>query len=236
LIVEESTKKVAQSLENPTKFEKLDKELDLRQAVQELTRRAQDPNEDHDAIRIELEVLTAKAIAEGVNVGDDTVETSPSGRVSSYYPRRPYRGRGRGRGRGRFGVRGTFHGGGRGRGLTLDNRPKRLIVRGVPVGDEQQLEQIREWHQATGQADTMTFEGNGEIIVQFRTRSAAEQALTTSSHLKAQIQDLKVSWPPISQEYTKKSDFVAEHSDALSQEITAGETIDELGWGQGGDE
>jgi RNA-binding protein 26 len=44
--------------------EQLDKELDLRQAVQDLTRRAQDPKEDHDAIRVELEKLKAKARVE----------------------------------------------------------------------------------------------------------------------------------------------------------------------------
>lgn len=58
--------------------------------------------------------------------------------------------------------------------MTLDNRPRKLIVRGVPIEDDSQLEQVREWHQATGHADTMTFEGNGDINVQFRTRAAAE--------------------------------------------------------------
>jgi RNA-binding protein 26 len=43
-----------------SKLLRLDKELDLQQAVQELTRRAQDPNEDHEAIRAELTVLMEK--------------------------------------------------------------------------------------------------------------------------------------------------------------------------------
>jgi hypothetical protein len=64
---------------------------------------------------------------------------------------------------------------GRGGGLKLDNRPKQLIVRGVPIEDDRQLDQVREWHQETGQADTMTFEENGDIKVGFRTRAAAEQ-------------------------------------------------------------
>jgi RNA-binding protein 26 len=52
-IVSESTAPIDQA-------DKLDKELDLQQAVQELTRRAQDPNEDHAAIRVEMERLIAK--------------------------------------------------------------------------------------------------------------------------------------------------------------------------------
>lgn len=42
------------------RLERLDKELDLQQAVQELTRRVQDPTEDADAIRAELARLSAK--------------------------------------------------------------------------------------------------------------------------------------------------------------------------------
>jgi RNA-binding protein 26 len=60
LVFEEKVKASTHNSETPARFEKLDKELDLRQAVQDLTKRAQDPNEDHDAIRIELEELTAK--------------------------------------------------------------------------------------------------------------------------------------------------------------------------------
>lgn len=48
------------SAASTSKLEQLDKELDLRQAVQDLTRRAQDPNEDHNVIREELEQLKTK--------------------------------------------------------------------------------------------------------------------------------------------------------------------------------
>lgn len=86
-------------------------------------------------------------------------------------------------------------------------------MKGVPVGDDQQLDHVREWHQATGQADTLTYGDDGDIIVQFRTRAAAEQvlslslkllklvvtmilqALATSSSLKNEIQGVKVMWP-----------------------------------------
>ncbi len=59
--------------------------------------------------------------------------------------------------------------------LKLDNRPRKLVVRGVNVDDDLLLEHIREWHQASGQADLLTVEDSRDILVQFRTRAAAEQ-------------------------------------------------------------
>lgn len=32
------------------------------------------------------------------------------------------------------------------RNMKLDNRPKRLLVKGVALGDEQALQHVREWY------------------------------------------------------------------------------------------
>ncbi|KZT41348.1 hypothetical protein SISSUDRAFT_303216 [Sistotremastrum suecicum HHB10207 ss-3] len=228
------------------RLERLDKELDLQQAVQELTRRVQDPNEDADAIREELSRLSAKAAAEGIGLGgedgDEPMQETPSYPSRGSY--RPYRARGRGfTGRGRSFYRGAAMAGPP-RNMKLDNRPKRLLVKGVALGDEQALQHVREWYLTSGQLDSPQQQPNGDIILSFQTRSAAEQAFAASTHIKSHVNDIKITWhsdtsqnntslpPPPSTSTVIEAESV-DHP--MESSLDDGSHGDEGGWGHGDD-
>ena len=86
------------------------------------------------------------------------------------YPSYPYRGRGRGRGRGFY--RGAARGGSVRASMKLDNRPKKLLVQ--DIGSDS-IQAVRDWYEAGGQVDAFETLENGDVVVTFRTRAAAEQ-------------------------------------------------------------
>ena len=94
----------------------------------------------------------------------------PSAESAPTYPTYPYRGRGRGRGRGFY--RGAARGGSVRSSMKLDNRPKKLLVQ--DIGSDS-IQAVRDWYEAGGQADTFETLDNGDVVVTFRTRAAAEQ-------------------------------------------------------------
>ena len=85
-------------------------------------------------------------------------------------PAYPYRGRGRGRGRAFY--RGAARGGPPRTSMKLDNRPKKLLVK--DVGSDG-VQAVRDWYEAGGQVDAVETLENGDVVVTFRTRAAAEQ-------------------------------------------------------------
>ena len=165
--------------------ERLDKELDLHavtgaESTAELQAKLAKLKEE---VRLFIRARDAnanifKAASLGIPEGGDSTHGG-----GSY---RPYRGRGRGS-RGAY-FRGAGRGASRG-SMKLDNRPKKLLVKGVR---EDAVPALREWYevgmeahlgshvlkhffQASGQVDSVDAVGDDEVLVGFRTRAAAEQ-------------------------------------------------------------
>ncbi|KAG8220113.1 hypothetical protein J3R82DRAFT_1133 [Butyriboletus roseoflavus] len=211
--------------------ERLDKELDLHSVT---------GNESTAELQSKLAKLKEEAASLGITEGGDT-----NGGGGSY---RPYRGRGRGA-RGAF-----FRGAGRGapRGsMKLDNRPKKLLVKGIR---EEGVPPLREWYETTGQLDSVDSVGNDEVLVGFRTRAAAEQALAKGSDIPS-IGVVQISWHTGPQSLPNSHTLPASSSRPDAQEngsedvhppspIQQGhpstrrqeEEIIASGWGDGGDE
>ena len=56
--------------------------------------------------------------------------------------------------------------------MKLDNRPKKLLIKDVGSDD---VQAVRDWYETGGQVDTVETLSNGDVVVTFRTRAAAEQ-------------------------------------------------------------
>ncbi|KAL6304235.1 hypothetical protein BKA93DRAFT_301444 [Sparassis latifolia] len=155
--------------------ERLDKELELHHATGAIEGEVEESTED-------LKVKLAKLKAEAASLGLPEAAESPY--PSTSY--RPYRGRGRG-GRGFF--RGAMRGGARA-SMKLDNRPKRLLLKGAS-GDNVQA--IRDWYETTGQVETVDVMDNGDVLVAFRTRAAAEQGFSKGASIPT-VGQVQISW------------------------------------------
>ncbi|KAH7883912.1 hypothetical protein F5I97DRAFT_1896746 [Phlebopus sp. FC_14] len=152
--------------------ERLDKELELHAAS---------GGESTEELQAKLAKLKAEAASLGITDGG-----AHHGVPSSPY--RPYRGRGRG-GRSAF-FRGAIRGGPTRASMKLDNRPRKLIVKGV---SEDAIQAVRDWYETTGQLDSVESAGHNEIVVGFRTRTAAEQALAKGSDIPS-VGSVQISW------------------------------------------
>ncbi|KAL1691909.1 hypothetical protein GGG16DRAFT_90680 [Schizophyllum commune] len=144
--------------------ERLDKELELHHAggdEMEGVKEGSGDGETAETLKAKLERLRSEAASLGIN---------PDAPLSAPAP--TYRGGFRGRGRGR--GRGTFFRGGAPGSMKLDNRPKKLVLKGVGADG---LEHAKNWYQSTGQLDTVETTDDGDVVVGFKSRAAAEQAL-----------------------------------------------------------
>jgi hypothetical protein len=56
--------------------------------------------------------------------------------------------------------------------MKLDNRPKKLLVQ--DIGSDS-IQAVRDWYEAGGQVDAFETLENGDVVVTFRSRAAAEQ-------------------------------------------------------------
>ncbi|KAG0697156.1 hypothetical protein DFH29DRAFT_991492 [Suillus ampliporus] len=164
--------------------ERLDKELELH-AVGEST----------EELKARLAKLREEAASLGIS--ETNAETSYGA------PYRGYRGRGRGA-RGAF-YRGAPRGGPPRASMKLDNRPRKLLVKGVR---EDSLQALRDWYETTGQLESTETIGDDEVLVSFRTRAAAEQGFTKGSTIAA-VGPVKISW------------HTAQQSQARPQGVTA---------------
>ncbi|TFK19891.1 hypothetical protein FA15DRAFT_154339 [Coprinopsis marcescibilis] len=132
-------------------------------------------------LKARLEKLKAEAASLGIS---ESGETAYSGYRGGY--------RGRGRGRGSF-YRGgpPIMRGGPPRGsLKLDNRPKKLLVKGI---DESQSQTVREWYESLGQVDNIETVAGGDVLVSFKSRAAAEQGLGKGSHIPG-VGKVQIAW------------------------------------------
>ncbi|KAJ3842957.1 hypothetical protein F5878DRAFT_340864 [Lentinula raphanica] len=214
--------------------ERLDRELDQHSTAANGS--AEGDSETTEQLKAKLERLKAEAASLGIS--DDP---------NSSYQSAPHRGfRGRGRG-----TRGSyFRGGPRGgpprTNMSLDNRPKKLLVKGVGSENEQAL---RDWYETTGQLESVTQTGDGDMIVSFRTRPAAEQGLAKGTSIPM-VGTVQLSWftatqsistssrsqPPMATPDVETS--LKELSNHDSEELDPGSSIDEVedvvasGWGR----
>ncbi|KZT21695.1 hypothetical protein NEOLEDRAFT_1158122 [Neolentinus lepideus HHB14362 ss-1] len=153
--------------------ERLDKELDLHA----MTTVARGGDESTEELKAKLAKLQAEAASLGLP------DASSSYGSTSY---RPYRGRGRG---GRGFYRGAMRGGPP-RSMKLDNRPKKLLVKDVP---NDSVQGVRDWYDTTGLVDSLDMLDNGDIVVSFKSRGAAEQGLAKGTNIPA-VGQIRISW------------------------------------------
>lgn len=172
----------ASTAEEQAKRDLLDKELELHSATVAAEGEGEETTESLKAklakLQAEVRTLTmsssnsltlrSKAASLGIDPSNPEASTFAPAFTSGGY--RPYRGRGRGRGRGTYGYRGGR--GGPPPNMRLDNRPRRLLVKEV-APDVQQA--VRDWYEATGQVESFEPTNDGDVVVSFRTRVAAEQ-------------------------------------------------------------
>jgi RNA-binding protein 26 len=122
--------------------------------------------ETTEQLKAKLEKLKAEAASLGIPA-DAAAEPSYGGY------RGGYRGRGRGRGGYYRGAAPVMRGGPPRGSLKLDNRPKKLLVKGVSEDSGKQA--VREWYEALGQVENIENLDSGDVLVSFKSRAAAEQ-------------------------------------------------------------
>ncbi|KIK71256.1 hypothetical protein GYMLUDRAFT_33395 [Collybiopsis luxurians FD-317 M1] len=176
----DSTKTSASDDKEKREKDRLDQELELHGTE---TNKNSEGGESTEDLKAKLERLKAEAASLGIS--DEPHSSYPT---TSY---RGYRGRGRG-GRGSYSYfRGAPHRGGPPRvSMSLDNRPKRLLVKGISGDNEQAL---RDWYETTGQLESVTRNDTGDMIVTFNTRLAAEQGLAKGTSIPM-IGSVQISW------------------------------------------
>ncbi|KAF5337396.1 hypothetical protein D9611_003255 [Ephemerocybe angulata] len=163
-------------------------EKERQRLDQELENRGGEGEEETtDQLKAKLEKLKAEAASLGITDGGAEL---PYG--GGY--RGGYRGRARGRGFYRGGP--ALRGGPPRGSLKLDNRPKKLVVKGVP--GEEGLRAVKEWYESTGQVDSVENGDDGDVVVSFKSRAAAELALAKGSVLPS-VGKVPITW------YTAKS-------------------------------
>ncbi|KAI0048419.1 hypothetical protein FA95DRAFT_1490904 [Auriscalpium vulgare] len=150
--------------------ERLDKELELHS----VTNTMDTEDESTEALKAKLAKLKAEAASLGIDEALPSTAPAPYG-----YP--TFRGRGRGRARGynRGAMRGG-HGGPPRASMKLDNRPRKLVVKDVASSS---LQAVRDWYETTGQVESVETLDSGDVVVSFRTRSAAEQGLAKGTEI-----------------------------------------------------
>ncbi|GJE85947.1 hypothetical protein PsYK624_020270 [Phanerochaete sordida] len=154
---------------------RLDKELEMHHTPTE-----GESEENTEELRARLEKLKAEAASLGI--ATEGAEGAPA--YGGGF--RPYRGRGRGRG---F-FRGAMRGGPPRTSMKLDNRPKKLLIKGA--GSEQ-LQGVRDWYETTGQVDSVDVTDGGDLLVSFKSRSGAEQGMAKGANIPI-IGAVQVSW------------------------------------------
>lgn len=204
--------------------QRLDKELDML-GTEPAPSTSGETTED---LKAKLEKLKAEAASLGI--------TDESSSWSS-----PYRGGYRGRGRGGRGFyRGAMRGGPPRGSMKLDNRPKKLVIKGA---SSEHLQTIQDWYQTTGQVDSAETTDSGDIVVSFKTRNAAEQGLAKGAQIPT-VGAVQVSWftqqPDGSLQTTKPTPApsTVEETPSVADTTEPSEMDEEVvaGAGWGGDE
>ncbi|KAF7319960.1 hypothetical protein MKEN_00779900 [Mycena kentingensis (nom. inval.)] len=222
---------VVPKTENVALKERLDKELDLHKGAEDDAMEGTETTED---LKAKLERLKAEAASLGLSEGGAEPTTSWGA---------PFRGGYRGRGRG---ARSFYRGAGYARGgpprasMKLDNRPKKLLVKGVK---EDGVQAVQDWYETTGQVQSVApvDDGSGDILVSFFSRAAAEQGLAKGQNISL-VGPVNVSWYTGSEGTSSapsgapsKTEIEPDASEA-APEREPEEEIAASGWGDGGDD
>ncbi|CAE6421778.1 unnamed protein product [Rhizoctonia solani] len=206
-----------------TKKQELDSDLDMM---------GTEPQESKDTgsggVNPELQAQLKKLREEAASLGLNT-ETTPSYSTPSYRPYNP-RGRGAWRGRGRGAPpRGS---------MKLDNRPRTLVVKGLPDKPDAKESAVA-WFASFPECESVEVNvSTGELEVKYKTRFAADQARATIPALGT----LQFAWPTTSASATGPSTSVPVKKSPTIEPVTlhhdnivkADSTMDEDGWGASG--
>ncbi|KAJ1311603.1 hypothetical protein OPQ81_010080 [Rhizoctonia solani] len=208
-----------------TKKEQLDKDLEMMAAEPQESKET-----DSEVVNPELQAKLKKLREEAASLGLNT-EAAPTYSTPTY---RPYNSRGRGswRGRGRGAPpRGS---------MKLDNRPRTLVVKGLPDKPDAKESAVA-WFASFPECESVAInESTGELEVKYKTRFAADQALASGATIPA-LGTLHFAWPASTSTSNsstcvavKKSPTV--ESAPLSNDTGTREepTMDEDGWGASG--
>ncbi|KAG8984279.1 hypothetical protein FRB93_006644 [Tulasnella sp. JGI-2019a] len=178
---------------------KLDEDLDMHAAEVGAGGEGAPPTSDNmEALQAKLSALRAEATSLGLDPLNPESESAPSSSYRGYAPR-ARGGRGRGRGRGgppTYSVRGRRGGGPPPRGsMKLDLRPRKLLVKGVAGNGEPKLEAAKEWFRSLSEVEDFSISGSSEsdLIVEFKTRFGAEQALARGSQIP-RVGPAQIAW------------------------------------------
>ncbi|KAF8898346.1 hypothetical protein BD779DRAFT_1483445 [Infundibulicybe gibba] len=158
--------------------ERLDKELELHH----VTASVGADEENAEDLKAKLDRLKAEAASLGIS--EAASESSHPSGGGTY---RPYRGRARG---GRSLYRGAMRGGPPRASMKLDNRPKKLLVKAI---HRDSLQALRDWYETTNQVDSFEALDDGDVIVSFKSRAAAEQGLAKGTTVPT-VGPLQISW------------------------------------------
>ncbi|QRW05043.1 Zf-CCCH domain protein [Ceratobasidium sp. AG-Ba] len=150
----------------------LDKDLEMMAPESETTKAEADGS---SAVNPELQAKLKKLREEAASLGLNA-EGAPTHPAPSYRPHGT-RGRGAWRGRGRGGppARGS---------MKLDNRPRTLVVKGLPDTSEA-IDSAKSWFSSFPECEMVEANPSGELEVKYKTRFAAEQALASGATIPA---------------------------------------------------
>jgi len=74
--------------------------------------------------------------------------------------------------------------------MKLDNRPKKLLVKGV---DAEGVQTVKDWYGTTGSLESVETTDGGDLVVSFRTRAAAEQGFAKGNTVPT-VGQVQVVW------------------------------------------
>ncbi|KAG8687196.1 hypothetical protein FRC09_013644 [Ceratobasidium sp. 395] len=164
-----------------SKKDELDKDLEMMAPESETTKPETDTS---SAVNPELQAKLKKLREEAASLGLNA-EGAPTHPTPSY---RPYGSRGRGAWRGRGGRGGPPRG-----SMKLDNRPRTLVVKGLPDTPEA-IESAKAWFSSFPESELVEVNPTGELEVKYKTRFSAEQALTSGATIPA-LGTITFAWP-----------------------------------------
>ncbi|KAF8708064.1 PWI domain, partial [Rhizoctonia solani] len=206
-----------------SKKQQLDNDLDMMAAEPQESK-----DTGSDGVNPELQAKLKKLREEAASLGLST-EAAPTYSTPSYRPYNP-RGRGSWRARGRGAPpRGS---------MKLDNRPRTLVVKGLPDKPDAKESAVA-WFASFPECESVEVnESTGELEVKYKTRFAADQARVTIPALGT----LHFAWPTISASTNgsstsvpiKKSPTIEPVPLHQDVDVKANSTMDEDGWGASG--
>ncbi|KAF9651404.1 hypothetical protein BDM02DRAFT_3091413 [Thelephora ganbajun] len=166
----------------PTPSTEKQEDVEMEKGDQETNKKEGGEGDGQEESTEELQAKLAKLKEEAASLGIPEADQSYS--LYGGYTR-PWRGRGRGRG-GHFRARG----GPPRASMKLDNRPRKLLVKGVP---EESVEVAENWYGTTNGVENVERLADGDLILSFKTRNSAEQGYAKGTNLPT-VGQITVSW------------------------------------------